>query len=167
MWNGTHDLLYLVDGGCPREQGFSQQHLSQDTAETPHVHAFSVPLENTLIIQKHRLNLTFRLISLSEKQALAADAQHNRVPCGSQQDLGSSIPPCGHVLRQCRIPTVLLDLVERSGQAEVTQLDNTVRVQEHIGRLWETDKKKHSYQREFSQVSSACLKDENVNMNVQ
>lgn len=60
------------------------------------------------------------------------------IPCGSQQDLGSSVPPRRHVLRQCRIPAVLLDLVEWSGQAEITQLDYTVSVQQHVGRLWET-----------------------------
>lgn len=45
VWYGTHDLLYLVDGGGPGEQGFSQKHLSQNTAKTPHVHTFSVPLD--------------------------------------------------------------------------------------------------------------------------
>ncbi len=60
------------------------------------------------------------------------------IPRGSQQDLGSSVPSRCHVLRQCWIPTVLLDLVEGSGQAEVTQLDYTISVQQHIGRLWET-----------------------------
>lgn len=47
VWYGTHDLLYLVDGGCPGEQGFSQQHLPQDTAKAPHVYTFSVPLDET------------------------------------------------------------------------------------------------------------------------
>lgn len=42
---GTHDLLYLVDGGGPREHGFTQQHLSQDAAKAPHVYTFSVPLD--------------------------------------------------------------------------------------------------------------------------
>ncbi len=45
VWYSTHDLLYLVDGGCPGEQGFSQQHLSQDAAKAPHVHTFSVPVD--------------------------------------------------------------------------------------------------------------------------
>lgn len=60
------------------------------------------------------------------------------IPCGSQQDLRSSVPPRRHVLCQCWIPAVLLDLIEGSGQAEITQLDYTVSVQQHIGRLWET-----------------------------
>lgn len=45
VWYGTHDFLYLVDGGGPGEQGFPQQHLSQDTAKAPHVHTFSVSLD--------------------------------------------------------------------------------------------------------------------------
>lgn len=45
VWYGTHDLLYLVDSGRPREQGFSQQHLSQDAAKAPHVYTFSVPVD--------------------------------------------------------------------------------------------------------------------------
>lgn len=45
VWYGTHDFLYLVDGGCPWKQGFSQKHLSKDTAKTPHVYTFSVPLD--------------------------------------------------------------------------------------------------------------------------
>lgn len=45
VWYGTHDLLYLIDSGCPGEQGFSQQHLSQDAAKAPHVHTLSVPLD--------------------------------------------------------------------------------------------------------------------------
>lgn len=42
---GSHDLLYLVDGGRSREKGFSQQHLPQDAAEAPHVNAFGVPFD--------------------------------------------------------------------------------------------------------------------------
>lgn len=56
---GTHDLLYLVNGGSPREQCFSQQHLSQDTAKAPHVHTFSVPLDETCLINSgpHTVNI--------------------------------------------------------------------------------------------------------------
>lgn len=63
------------------------------------------------------------------------------IPWGSQQNLRSSVPPCRYVLRQRGIPTVLLDLVEWSRQAEITQLDDAVGVQQHIGRLWETQRK--------------------------
>lgn len=52
VWYGTHDLLDLVDGGGPGEQGFSQQHLSQDTAKTPHVHTFSVPFGGDVVFQQ-------------------------------------------------------------------------------------------------------------------
>lgn len=60
MWYGTDDLLYLIDGGCPGKQGFSQQHLSEDTAEAPHIHTFSVPSDKmyTSYSLKHA-SLTF------------------------------------------------------------------------------------------------------------
>lgn len=173
MLYGTHDLLYLVDGGGPREQGFPQQHLSQDTAKTPHVHTFSVPVDKMssfyslvhsyLIFQRSILSFELKccvnaVLSSSSllNQLLWGTSTSSRcgtytdnrcssqlIPCGSQQDLGSSVPTRRHVLRQCWIPTVLLDLVKWSGQAEITQLDYTVSVQQHIGWLWETQTKRN------------------------
>lgn len=43
---GTHDLFDLVDSGSPRKQSFTLKHLSQDAAQAPHIHTFSVPLDN-------------------------------------------------------------------------------------------------------------------------
>lgn len=129
--NGTHDLLYLVDGRRSREQGFSQQHLPQDTAETPHVNAFGVPFDRVMETRLENLTIVDLLSSYRSWRIL----KFHSVPCGSQQNLWRSVPARGHVLRQRWIPTVLLDLVQRSGQAEVAQLDHAVGVQQHVGRL--------------------------------
>lgn len=160
VWYGTHDFLYLVDGRCPREQGFSQQHLSQDAAKAPHVHTLSVPLDKMYsfhnLVHSYLLILQYCFITVPcmkmwdflhdcwinyNERTQAADIDNRctsqLIPCGSQQDLRSSVPPCRHILCQRWIPAVLLDLVEWSGQAKITQLDNTVSVQEHVGWLWE------------------------------
>lgn len=55
VWYGTHDLLNLVDGGRPREQSLSQQHLSEDTAKAPHVYTCCVPLDNDAFLLKKEL----------------------------------------------------------------------------------------------------------------
>lgn len=60
---GTHNLLNLVDGGSPREQGFPQQHLCQDTAQAPHVHTFSIPMDKMHSVH----SLTHVLISVFMK----------------------------------------------------------------------------------------------------
>lgn len=57
------------------------------------------------------------------------------VPCGSKQNLWCSVPPRRHILRQRWIPTVLLDLVERSGKAKVAHLHHAIGVQQHVGWL--------------------------------
>jgi len=54
------------------------------------------------------------------------------VPGGAQQDLWRAVPARGHVLRQRGVPSILLDLAQRPGQAEVTQLHSTVGVQQNV-----------------------------------
>lgn len=103
---GTHDLFNLVDSGSPRKQSFTQQHLSQNAAKAPHVHTFGVPLDKrySLItdLKKQQQPKLHQLLQFRQQMLI--------IPRGSQQNLWSSVPPSGHILRQRWITAVLLEL---------------------------------------------------------
>lgn len=121
MWNGAHDFFDLINGRRPGEERLAQEHLSQNATYAPHVHTFCVPAGNI-----GPIIIIYYILWLIHYKMFKTIYFGGHAPTGSQENFRGSVPSCCHILCQGRIHRILLDLVQGSCQAKVTQLHKAI-----------------------------------------